>query len=67
MPLELGDWRLVTVESGAAHSHAGSGYNARRAECRAACEALGIEHLSEADADAAAALPDPLAAARATS
>jgi len=60
VPLDLGDWRLVTVESGAEHTHAGSGYNARRAECRAACEAMGIEHLSEADADAAAALPDPL-------
>ena len=31
------------VDSGATHSHAGSGYNERRAECRAACEALGIE------------------------
>ena len=41
VPLELGGWQLVTVESGAAHSHAGSGYNERRAECRAACEALG--------------------------
>ena len=43
VPLELGGWQLVTVESGAAHSHAGSGYNERRAECRAACEALGVE------------------------
>ena len=60
MPLDLGGWRLVTVESGAAHSHAGSGYNERRAECRAACEALGVEHVSAADPDAAAALPAPL-------
>ena len=48
-PLELGDWTLVTVESGATHSHAGSGYNQRRAECRAACEALGIASLRDAD------------------
>jgi galactokinase len=48
-PFDLGDWTLVTVESGATHSHAGSGYNQRRAECRAACEALGIASLRDAD------------------
>jgi len=47
-PLQLGDWKLVTVESGATHTHAGSGYNQRRAECRAACEALGIGSLRDA-------------------
>ena len=47
-PLDLGDWRLVTVDSGATHTHAGSGYNERRAECRAACEALGIATLRDA-------------------
>jgi galactokinase len=60
VPLELGDWRLVTLESGAEHSHAAGGYNERRAEVRAACAALGVELLSEADPDAAAALPAPL-------
>ena len=60
VPLELGGWQLATLESGAEHSHAGGGYNERRAECRAACAALGVEHLSQADPDAAAALPDPL-------
>ena len=60
VPLDLGDWRLVTLDSGAEHIHAAGGYNERRAECRAACAALGIEQLSEADPDAAAALPDPL-------
>ncbi len=60
VPLELGDWRLVTLDSGAQHSHAESGYNERRAECRAACEALGVEHLAAADAGAAARLPEPL-------
>ncbi|WP_270045414.1 galactokinase [Solirubrobacter ginsenosidimutans] len=48
-PLDLGGWTLVTVESGATHSHAGSGYNQRRAECRAACQALGIASLRDAD------------------
>jgi galactokinase len=48
VPLELGDWRLVTVESGAKHNLAASGYNRRRAECEAACAALGIASLREA-------------------
>ncbi len=48
VPFDLGDWTLVTVDSGATHTHAGSGYNARRAECHAACEALGIETLRDA-------------------
>jgi galactokinase len=60
VPLQLGDWRLVTLESGAEHAHAAGGYNERRAECRAACEALGVEYLSAADPEAAAALPAPL-------
>jgi galactokinase len=58
--LELGDWRLVTLDSGVEHAHAGSGYNDRRRECREACERLGIESLRDADPDAAARLPDPL-------
>ncbi len=60
VPLALGDWRLVTLDSGAEHSHAAGGYNDRRAECRAACAALGVEHLSAADPEAAARLREPL-------
>jgi galactokinase len=60
VPLDLGDWTLVTQESGAAHTHAAGGYNERRAECRAACDALGVPRLSAADPAAAAALPAPL-------
>jgi galactokinase len=48
VPLELGDWRLVTLDSGAEHVHAGSGYNERRQECREAAKALGIESLRDA-------------------
>jgi galactokinase len=48
VPLDLGEWRLVTVDSGATHSIAGSGYNQRRAECEAAAEALGLPSLREA-------------------
>jgi len=58
VPLELGDWRLVTLGSGASHEHAGGGYNERRAECTAACEALGISSLR--DATGAGGLPGPL-------
>jgi galactokinase len=64
VPLHLGEWRLVTVNSGEQHSHAGSGYNERRRECAEACERLGIASLRDAETldDAALArLPEPLA------
>jgi galactokinase len=61
VPLELGDWQLVTLESGAEHTNAEGGYNERRAECRRACEALGVERLAAADPAAAERLPEPLA------
>jgi galactokinase len=61
VPLELGDWTLVTLESGAAHSIAESGYNERRRECREACRRLGIETLSDANASDLDSLPEPLA------
>ena len=59
MPLDLRGWQLVTVDSGAAHDHAASGYNERRAECEAAARELGVEHLSEATPAAAERLPEP--------
>jgi galactokinase len=60
VPLELGEWTLATLDSGATHTHAGSGYNERRTECREACEVLGISSLREAtDIDG---LPEPLRA-----
>ena len=58
--LELGPWTLCTLDSGAAHSHAESGYNKRRAECLAACEALGIGSLRDASRRDLEGLPDPL-------
>ena len=58
--LDLGGWRLVTVDSGVVHAHAGSGYNARRRECAEAAAALGVASLRDAEPDAAARLPDPL-------
>ncbi len=60
VPLKLGDWRLVVLDSGERHEHAGGGYNERRAECARACELLGVQTLSEAAANAAARLPEPL-------
>jgi galactokinase len=58
--LDLRGWTLAVAPSGHEHTHAGSGYNERRAECRAACEALGIASLRDAPADAPERLPAPL-------
>jgi galactokinase len=60
VPLALGAWRLVTLDSGETHSLATGGYNERRAECAEAARRLGVATLSEATPEAAAALPDPL-------
>ena len=58
--LDLKGWTLAVAPSGHEHTHAGSGYNQRRAECRAACEALGIASLRDAPDDAPDRLPEPL-------
>jgi galactokinase len=58
VPLDLGDHLLATLDSGAPHDLAQSGYNERRAECRRACELLGVESLR--DAPGAEGLPAPL-------
>jgi galactokinase len=62
VPLLLGDWRLVVLDSGERHKHASSGYNQRRAECARACQLLGVPSLrdAEADIDALERLPEPL-------
>jgi galactokinase len=60
VPLELGDWRLYTLDSGAAHEHAGGGYNERRAECRAVCEHLNLTSLRDVTEADLARLPEPL-------
>ena len=59
--LELDQFKLVVLDSGERHSHAGSGYNDRRAECARACEALGLSSLREATAQMADLLEPPLA------
>ncbi|MEA2207261.1 MAG: galactokinase, partial [Blastocatellia bacterium] len=58
VPLELGDWTLVTLDSGASHEHAGGGYNERRAETDEARELLGLDSLRDAAAETD--LPEPL-------
>jgi galactokinase len=60
VPLDLKGWTLAVAASGHEHTHAASGYNERRAECRAACEALGIASLRDAPPDAPDHLPPPL-------
>jgi galactokinase len=58
--LGLGDFRLVVLDSGEEHAHAGSGYNERRAECAEAASRLGLESLREATLSDADRLPAPL-------
>ena len=60
VPLELGGHVLATLDSGASRSLAGSGYNERRDECRAACERLEIDSLRRARPEDVATLPAPL-------
>jgi galactokinase len=62
VPLWFGDWRLVTLDSGARHANAASGYNERRAECAQAAQLLGRESLRDATLQDAARLPAPLSA-----
>ncbi|WP_445150177.1 galactokinase [Baekduia sp. Peel2402] len=62
VPLELGDWQLVTVDSGDHHSlSAASGYNERRAECEEAAKRLGVVTISDAREEDTAELPTTLA------
>jgi galactokinase len=60
--LELGDFKLVTLDSGEHHDIATSGYNERREECAEACRELGISSLRDATLTAAAQLPQRLEA-----
>jgi galactokinase len=60
VPLDLGEHRLVTVDSGEQHDLAASGYNERRAECERAADQLGIASLRDATLAGAASLPVPL-------
>jgi galactokinase len=61
VPLDLGAWRLVTLDSGQRHAHAESGYNERRRECAAAAAALDIPSLRDLEPAMLSRLPQPLA------
>lgn len=60
--LELGGFKLVTLDSGESHANAASGYNRRRSECARACEKLGISSLRDARLEMIDGLPSPLGA-----
>ncbi len=60
VPLELQGWRFAVADSGERHSHASSGYNARRDECAEACRVLGVSSLREVRPEQLAELPEPL-------
>ena len=60
VPLELGAYTLIAVDSGQQHALHESGYNTRRQECEQACVALGVASLRDATPAAAAELPEPL-------
>jgi galactokinase len=58
--LSLGDFKLIVLDSGEEHTHAGSGYNERRAECAEAAERLGVDSLRDATLSDVDRLPAPL-------
>jgi galactokinase len=74
VPLDLGEWTLATLDSGAEHAHGESGleqapgsagcarsdYNRRRAECERARLQLGLDSLRDATIADAGELADPL-------
>ncbi len=60
VPWRLGSWTLALADSGERRALAGSGYAARREECRAAAGALGLASLREATSADADRLPAPL-------
>jgi galactokinase len=60
VPLQLGEWRLVTLDSGARHANATSGYNERRSECAHAAHLLGRESLRDVTLEDAERLQPPL-------
>lgn len=64
VPLDLGRWSLVTLDSGESHANAGDGpqdgYNQRRTECNQACAELKVDSLREVTAEMAGTLPWPL-------
>jgi galactokinase len=61
VPLVMEGWHFAVADSGQRHSHASSGYNERREECRRACELLGVASLRAVRPEQLGELPAPLA------
>ena len=64
VPLDLGDWRLATVDSGETHSLATNGYNQRRSECDEAAWRLDVAQAQRGDGRAGRDAPGSPAAPR---
>ncbi len=60
VPLLLEGWQLATLDSHERRENASSGYNDRRAECRRACELLGVESLRDVGQEELERLPEQL-------
>ena len=52
VPLDLGDWRLVTLDSGERHAHAAAATTSAARECREACERSASPRCATRRADA---------------
>jgi galactokinase len=58
--LDLGEWQLVTLDSGVRHDGEPAGLQERRAQCERAAELLGLGSLRDARTQDIARLPAPL-------
>ena len=65
LPLEAAGLTIVVIDTQVAHALSDGDYGARRRECEAAAQALGVPTLREVDAAAVERLPDELLRARA--
>jgi galactokinase len=60
VPLHLGAFQFIVLDSGERRNLAASGYNERARECREACRLLGVDSLRQASPQSIATLPAPL-------
>jgi len=63
VPVDIGDCKVLIINSGVKRKLAASDYNKRRRECEEAAKRLGVKslrHVSSGDMDKIEALPEPL-------
>jgi len=60
VPLALGDWTLVTIQTPTNRALADSGYNERREQCGRAAQLLRMRSLRDAGAEQLEGLPEPM-------